>query len=167
MVGEETIRNFRCGKTIDFGVEINEAIRPVLAKLGREARVMLYDGRTGLRTRLKPYSNRFERDRYLKETVEFLTSDGRGISVKPYMVDNAECFVDENDLFKSASVMTRIVKSVAEGKLQNQQQTIDYKERLKDKILLDIKDIRTLEEYFGQSAASKPEGEGKVVALLN
>ena len=83
------------------------------------------------------------------------------------MVDNAECFVDEHNLFKSASVMTRIVKSVAEGKLQNQQQTIDYKERLKDKILLDIKDIRTLEEYFGQSVASKPESEGKVVALLN
>lgn len=167
LVGADIVRDFKHGKTIDFGQEINVAIRPVMSHLSRTAREMLYDGKVGLRVRLKPYSNRFSRDSYLKETVEFLTSDGRGISVKPYMIDNAECFVDENNLFKSASVMTRIVKSVAEGKIQNQQQTEEYKNRLKNQILLDIRDIRTLEEYFGISAATRPESEGKVVGLLN
>lgn len=167
LVGEGTIKAFRSGKTIDFGAEINDAIRPVMSQLGRDTRVRLYDGRTGVRVRLKPYSTRFERDRYLKETVEFLTSDGRGVSVKESMVDNAECFVDEHDLFRSASVMTRIIKSVAEGKLQNQQQTQEYQERLKNQIMVSIKDVRTLEEYFGVCSESRPETQGQVVALLN
>ena len=167
LIGADAVRRFKCGQTIDYGQEINEAIRPVMSQLGRASRVMLYDGKTGLRVRLKPYSNRFERENYLKETVEFLTSDGRGISVRPYMIDNAECFVDDNDLFKSASVMTRIVKAVAEGKIQNQQQTEEYKDRLKNKILLDMKEVSTLEEYFGFGPEIKPEKPVQVAGLLN
>ena len=60
----------------------------------------------------------------------------------------AEAFAAEHNLFRSAGTMSRTIKSVIEGKIQNQAETEAYKQRLQEEILKKMKECKTLEEYF-------------------
>ena len=150
LMGAELVDDLNRGKNVDFSQALGTKLMPVVKYLGKDTRVQLYDGKTGLKMRIRPYSARFERGRYLSDVVEFMLSDGRGVAVEPSMVDNAECFVHDHKLFKSAGVMTRVVKAVAEGKIQNSQETADYHARLQRRILKNIEEVRSLEQYFGR-----------------
>lgn len=170
LMGAELVEGLEKGKNVDFAQEITAKVMPVIKQLGKESRTQLYDAKTGLKMRIRPYSARFERGRYLADVVEFMLSDGRGVAVDSSMVDNAECFVHDHKLFKSAGVMTRVVKSVAEGKIQNAQETAEYHAKLQRKILKNIQEVRTLEQYFSKGKkveAQEKSAENKTMSVLN
>ena len=86
----------------------------------------------------------------MSNSVYFLQPDGSQIKVEPQMVDMAECFVSTNRLFKSIGVMNRVIKAVAEGKIQNQHETESYKAELRRQILENMKECKSIEEYFAK-----------------
>ena len=51
------------------------------------------------------------------------------------MVDMAMCYAHEHNLFRTSMVMNKIIRAVADGRIQNQAETEEYKNQLKDKIL--------------------------------
>lgn len=156
LVGEELFERAKDGKSVDFSDAFIKTIMEYIKFFDSQEKAKLYDRNKGIKVRLKPYSSCFNRGEYMSNSVYFLQPDGSQIKVEPQMVDMAECFVATNRLFKSIGVMNRVIKAVAEGKIQNQQETESYKAELRRQILENVKECKSIEEYFAQR---KTKGE--------
>ncbi len=148
LFGEDELERLKQGKNVDLSMVLAATLSPYLKYFNAAEKGKIYDAKTGVKMRIKSYSSTFSKYGYLKDDVHFLMLDGTTVKVTPEMVDMAECFVHQNGLFRANSTVSRAVKAVAEGKIQNQSETQMYKSQLKKQIVADVKECKTLQEYF-------------------
>ena len=138
----------KSGATIDLGNEFAKPFVIISNQISPDARNKLFNKKTGLYKKLDSYSAIFDYDMYSSGNGQFIMSDGSIATPTPEMIDMADAYASSHNLFKSAGTMSRILKSVLEGKIQNQAETKIYKQKLQERIIKNMQECKTLSEYF-------------------
>ncbi len=138
----------KSGATINLGNEFAKPFVIVSNQISPDARNKLFNKKTGLYKKLDSYSADFDYGMYSSGNAKFIMPDGSYATPTPEMIDMADAYASSHNLFKSSGTMSRILKSVLEGKIQNQAETEEYKQRLQASTLKKMKECKTLQEYF-------------------
>ena len=77
-----------------------------------------------------------------------MLENGEIVAVDQDAVDMAEAYASKRNLYKSTTTMSRILKAIVEGKIQNKAETEEYKKKLQASIIEKIKECKTISEYF-------------------
>ena len=110
------------------------------------------DGRC-LGSKLKPYSNYFSKRSYLSQNPQQMISDGSVVPVTSDVIDMSECFAKQHNLFRSYATITRLNRSILNGMLDYSAETEAYKNALKQQIVTDLSECKSLEEYFSKQSS--------------
>lgn len=149
ILDNETLKNIKAGITINPTHCFRQSIMPYKDKIKSIAIHRVFDNsQTGLGTKLKSYSCIFKRKSYLKDQPHQILPDGTAVPVTNDIIDMAECFATQNNLFKAHGTIIRLTRSIINGKLDYSAETKAYKESLKTRIIQDFDECKTLEEYF-------------------
>ena len=140
--------HFKSNQLINIGEEFSKAISPVVKFISPDAKKLVFNRINGLFLTLDAYSLKFDYENYINGNNQFIMPDGSIVPCNQEIVDMAYAFAYSHKLFKSSTTMSRILKAIAEGKIQNQAETQEYKQNLQNSILNKIKECKTLEEYF-------------------
>ena len=138
----------KSGATIDLGNEFAKPFVIISNQISPDARNKLFNRKSGLYKKLDSYSANFDYDMYSSGNGKFIMPDGSIAAPTLEMIDMADAYASTHNLFKSSGTMSRILKSVLEGKIQNQAETEEYKQNLQAKVLKSMKECKTLAEYF-------------------
>ena len=57
-------------------------------------------------------------------------SNGNLVTITDDMIDMAMCYAHEHDLFRTSIIMNKLIRAVAEGRIQNQTETEEYKKEI-------------------------------------
>lgn len=136
------------GENIRLGASLIAKLEPSVKALGEKTRNQMFDRKLGLKRKLASYSSFFKSAPYINGEIQFIVDGGKQVQTNSNMVDMAETYAKSHGLFKSHGTMTMIMKAVAEGKIQNQKETGEYKELLKREICKKMEECKTLENYF-------------------
>ena len=71
------------------------------------------------------------------------------------MIDMATCYAQTHKLYKCDRLMANILKAIAEGTIQNQAETEEFKSRAKQKLKNTLQEVKTLEEYLNALGSAK------------
>lgn len=147
LLEEKSLEKLLNGKTLEYAQEIGKSIMPVRDEMNKLMHDKIYSSKSSLKMKLKPYSNSFSRYEYLSGKPCFTLEDGSEIEVNDALIDMAECFAQSHGLFRSNDSMRKIIKAVITGKIQNQEETENYKAELKEKIKVQLQTCKALEDY--------------------
>lgn len=138
----------KSGAIINLGEEFARPFVPVINQVDPTVKNMIYNRKNGLMKMLDSYSGNFDYKSYATGSTQLIMPDGQIISSTKEMADMAEAYASMHNLFKSSGTMSRIVRAIAEGKIQNHSETEKYKQRLQTNILKKMKECNSLQEYF-------------------
>ena len=136
------------GMSIQLGGEISRQFLPIMDKIAPFAQSMLYSKSKGVLKKLAVYSIDYKVSEYLSGENKFTGENGEIKEVSQDMLDMAEAYASAHGLYKSAGTMSRIVKAVMDGRIQNQAETQEYKQKLQESLLRKMKECESLSEYF-------------------
>lgn len=136
------------GHDIQLGGEISRQFLPIKEKISPVAQGMLYSKSRGVLKKLAVYSIGYKASEYLSGENKFKNKKGEITEVSQEMLDMAEAYATANGLYKSAGTMSRIVKAVLDGRIQNQAEAQEYKQKLQGSILQKMQESKDLSEYF-------------------
>ncbi|MBQ4541801.1 MAG: hypothetical protein IJA23_02995 [Clostridia bacterium] len=139
---------YKSGASINLGNEFAKPFVPVINQVNPSVKNMVYNRKNGLMKGLDSYSLNFDYNSYATGNTQLIMPDGSLLQTTEAMADMAEAYASKHKLFKSASTMSRIVRAIAEGKIQNQAETEEYKQHLQKRVLKTMKECKTLAEYF-------------------
>ena len=152
LMNKQAIASIRNGKSCNLYALLYNQVMNLRGSISPESFTMFHNKKDGLYSKLGQYSSLFDRYSYVNESrnsnVQIILSDGSQTTVNDEVIDMAECFASKHGLFKSSGTMNKLIRAALEGKLNNKQQTEEYKESLKQQIKRHLKECKTLEEYF-------------------
>lgn len=135
MFEPEVIERIKNGSNVDMIREFTKSFGTYKDKLSPELRKLLNASNNSIRERLKPYSFMFNRQSYIMSSTQVPDANGELVMVTDDMIDMAMCYANEHNLFRTSVVMNKIIRAIADGRIQNQEATEDYKNKLKESIL--------------------------------
>ena len=149
----EALNSMRHGKSVNPSQLLKQTLTPFSKQLKSITihRMFNNDGRC-LGSKLKSYDNYFSKRSYLSQNPHQMLSDGSTVPVTGDVIDMAECFAKKHSLFRSYATITKLNRSILNGKLDYSAETEAYKESLKNQIILDLSECRTIEEYFSKQS---------------
>ena len=150
LMSSRVIAKRKMGDNVNLGVEFAKPFARISKNLSPYAQSKVYNGKKGLHKRLDSYSDDYNPEEYLSGETQFMLPNGQFIQPTQEMLDMAEAYASKHKLFKSAGTMSRVIKAVAEGKIQNQAETEDYKKMLQEMAIKKMKECKTIEEYFAK-----------------
>lgn len=142
-----TLQKLNDGENVDLTREFTKSIAPIKEHISPESRQLLYSQQNGFKSKIKPYSTIFSREDYANSKT-LIHSNNSEITITSEMIDMAECFAHENNLFRSALVMNKLIRAVADGRIQNKEETEAYKESLRKKIIEKMDNVQNLERIM-------------------
>ena len=151
IAGSDALSSMRSGKSVNPSQLLRQSLTPYSKQLKSITIHKMFnnDGRC-LGSKLKPYDNYFNKRSYLSQNPHQMLPDGSTVPITSDVIDMADCFATQHNLFKSYSTITRINRSILNGKLDYSAETDAYKNKLKKQIISDLSECRTLEEYFSK-----------------
>lgn len=149
-VSPKSLDKIKDGSPVDLVQEFGKSIYPVKDFMSPQSRNLMYGKTSSFKTKIKPYSSFFRRHLYMQNGITLRLDDGSSIIVTDEMVDMADCYAHDHHLFKSVPAMNKLIRAVADGRIQNQAETESYKQALKQQISERIKDCRALETALGR-----------------
>ncbi len=148
LMPSQVAKKRKTGASIDLGNEFAKPFVIVSNQISSEARNQLFNRRTGLYKKLDSYSTDFDEASYLNGQSKFIMPDGSMKAPSQEIIDMATAYASNHNLFKSAGTMSRIIKSILEGKIEYQAKTEAYREQLQTAVIKKAKECNTLAEYF-------------------
>lgn len=139
----------KSGQNIQFGKIFVSAMSPVYPKLSRDERLKIVTNHSGIVNRLNFYNEYFNPNSYLNGNSYF-TLNNQTVKINKDMLDMAYCFASKNKLFICENTMSKIMKAIALGEIQNKTETEEYKQELQQRISKKISKCNSLEEYLNQ-----------------
>lgn len=151
IAGSDALSSMRSGKSVNPSQLLRQSLTPYSKQLKSITIHKMFnnDGRC-LGSKLKPYDNYFNKRSYLSQNPHQMLPDGSTVPITSDVIDMADCFATQHNLFKSYATITRINRSILNGKLDYSAETDAYKNKLKSQIVSDLSECRTLEEYFSK-----------------
>ena len=140
----EILDKIKNGSTVDMIREFMKSFGTYKDKLTPELRKLLNASNSSIRERLKYYSNQFDRQTYMKSSTQLPDANGNLVTINDDMIDMAMCYAHEHNLFRTSMIMNKIIKAVADGRIQNQAETEEYKNQLKEKIIQKMASVKQL-----------------------
>ena len=149
----EALNSMKHGKPVNP----SQLLRQTLTPFGKQLKSITIhkmfnnDGKC-LGSKLKSYDNYFSKRGYLSQNPHQILPDGSTVPVTGNIIDMSDCFARQHNLFRSYAVITKINRSILNGKLDYSAETEFYKEELRNQIKLNLSECRTLEEYFSKQS---------------
>ena len=140
----EILDKIKNSSNVDMVREFMKSFGPYKDKLTPELRKLLNASNNSIRERLKYYSYEFNRQTYMKNSTQLPDANGNLVTINDDMIDMAMCYAHEHNLFRTSMVMNKIIKAVADGRIQNQAETEEYKNQLKEKIIQKMASVKQL-----------------------
>ncbi len=141
----ETLKKLNSNVNVDLYREFSKAIEKVKDKLPEESRKLLYSSRDSIRVKIKPYASTFDRYLLLNSNTQLALDDGSLVDISNDIIDMANCYATSHGLFKATSAMNKIIMAIADGRIQNQEETALYKQQLKEQIAERMQNCERLE----------------------
>ena len=153
IVGADALSTMKTGKPVNPSQVLKHTLMPYQKQLSSITIHKMFnnDGRC-LGSKLKSYNNFFSKRSYLSQNPHQVLSDGSIVPVTDDVIDMSECFARQHNLFRSYATITRLNRTILNGKLDYSAETESYKETLKKQIVSDLSECRTLEEYFSKQS---------------
>lgn len=161
ILGSDTIKTMKTGKVTNP----SQVLRQTLTPYGKDLKSitihrMFNNARNSLGYKLGSYDNLFNKKSYLSQNPHQLLLDGSTVPISGDIIDMSKCFATQNQLFQSYSTITKLNRSILNGKLDYSAETEAYKEALKNQIVVDYSQCKTIEEYLTKkSQYQKEQGE--------
>lgn len=150
LMSAKVVKRRKNGSLVNLGDEFTRPFVIISNQIPLEARDKIFNRQTGLYKRLDGYSTDFDYNSYLNGESQFIMPNGYVIQPTSEMIDMADAYASTHNLFKSGGTMSRILKSIIEGKIQNQAETEEYKQKLQALALKKMKECKDLTEYFAK-----------------
>ena len=149
LVGEETLNQMVTGAKVDLSQIFMQDIRGIV-KPNTDVVQTKVNGRGDdkLRSKLTQYNSRFKKNEYFRSTTTLILGNGEQVQITPEMVDMAYQFVKSHKLYPAEKTMQLTIRAVANGKIQNQEQTQDDKKAMREQAMALINEITSIDEYF-------------------
>lgn len=135
-------------KEISLADEFDDALKPVRPYLGNTALQQLNATVHGVKSLITPYSQTFNPNTVLDGRMQIILPDGALKTVDTQMVDMSETYAHSHKLFRAPTTMSRIIKAVAEGTIQNQAETEAYKAQLETRAEATARECTTVDGYL-------------------
>ena len=154
IAGADALNTMKTGKPVSPSQVLRQSLTPYQKQLKSITihRMFNNDGRC-LGSKLKSYDNIFSKRSYLSQNPHQMLPDGSVVPVTGDVIDMSECFAKDHNLFKSYATITKLNRSILNGKLDYSAETEAYKENLKKQIVSDLSKCRSLEEYFSKQSS--------------
>lgn len=135
-------------KEINLATEFETALKPVRPYLGRVAQQQLNTPVHGVKPLITPYSQTFNPSTVLDGRMQIIMPDETLKTVDTQMIDMAETYAHSHKLFRAPTTMSRIIKAVAVGAIQNQAETDAYKAELEARAAKTAHECTSVEGYL-------------------
>lgn len=149
LVGEEILNQMVTGAKVGLSQIFMQDIRGIV-KPNADVVQTKVNGRGDdkLRSKLTQYNSRFKKNEYFRSTTTLILGNGEQVQITPEMVDMAYQFVKSHKLYPAEKTMQLTIRAVANGKIQNQEQTQDEKKTMREQAMALINEITSIDEYF-------------------
>lgn len=160
ILNSEAAKNLKAGLNINPIHHFKQILIPYKNKIKSiDLNRVFNNSSTGLGFKFKAYSCLFKRRSYLKDDPHQMLPNGSLVPITNDVIDMAECFAAQNNLFKGHGTIIRINRSILNGKLDYSAETKAYKESLISQVQTDIAECKTLTEYFALRDSIQKKGD--------
>ncbi len=148
LISTKSYQKIRGGKNIELDTEFVGAFRPISSYLGGTAKQQIFAPDTGVKRLISPYSQKFSPNEVLNGNVQIIAADGTYKNVTQEVVDMATTYANKHKLYRSSGTVSRIIKAVVDGSIQNQEETREYLTFIKKREEKKIEECATLDGYM-------------------
>lgn len=148
LISSKTNQRFKECKNVDLGAEFVGAFKPISTYLGRTAKDQIHNPITGVKQKIAPYAEKFNPGYVLSSETQIITPDGSFKPVTQEAIDMATTYANKHKLYKSAGTVSRIIKAIVDGSIQNQEETKEYLTFIKKREEAKIEKCATLDGYM-------------------
>ena len=148
LISTKTYQRIRQGQKVEFGTEFVNAFKPISTYLGKTAKQQIHEPDSGVKKLLSPYSQPFNPNQMLGGEVQIIAPDGTYKPVTQENIDMATTYARTHKLYKSSGTMSRIIKAVVDGSIENRAETIEYLTFIKKREEKKMEECATLDGYM-------------------
>ena len=148
LISTKAYQRVKQGKNIELETEFVNAFKPISSYLGSAAKQQIHSPDSGVKKLITPYSQKFNPAQVLNGGVHVISSDGTYKPITQETVDMATTYANTHKLYKASGTMSRIIKAVIDGSIENREATIEYLTFIKKREEKKLEECATLDGYM-------------------
>ena len=148
LISTKAYQRVKQGKNIELETEFVNAFKPISSYLGIAAKQQIHSPDSGVKKLITPYSQKFNPAQVLNGGMQVISSDGTYKPITQETVDMATTYANTHKLYKSSGTMSRIIKAIIDGSIENREATIEYLTFIKKREEKKLEECATLDGYM-------------------
>lgn len=148
IVGKEKYYSALLGSNLNSQSKISDLFKLITSKKTNLSFEKLNAARRNLNDTFSYVDTKFDKKKILNSDFKVQRPDGELVKITPEIVDRAYQFAKENNLYVCDATMGLILRSIANGKIENKDKTIDEKQKMIQEAIDLINKVTSIDEYF-------------------
>lgn len=125
LLTNKTYHRLKSDKLLYLGTDFVNTFKP-LNDLGQKTRKQMQEPENGVKSLLDTYNKRFYPNQVFCNHLQIIMPDGTTKPVDQDTINMATSFANTHKLYKSSSTILQIIKAIADGEIENKEETQQF-----------------------------------------